>query len=411
MPRSQRLLTLGLVLTTFGVALEALSILPVAPMVAADLPGGMELYGLLFAAFFFGSAVAIVVAGPIVDRRGPAPVLVVGLGAFMAGLVVGGLAPSMELLVVGRFIQGAGAGMVNAVSFATVALAYAPADRSRVLALFSLAWLLPSVIGPLLGGIVAEALGWRWVFLGLAVLMPLCALLVVPQVLAMPRGVAGSLPVGGRVRSILPPAGQVRVAALVTLLASMAILGAVSFAPLALTDIRGLSSVEAGVTIAILSISWSAGTFLQGRFPRVPTATVARVGVGCLVAGLPVVALSAVPDVPLPLTWLGWLATGVGAGLMSQGTSLHLMAHAAAGSEGRATAAGQLASVSGNGIGTWLGGVLLGTALAAGLALEGALTVVFAGCTGAAVLGLLATFWMSRSTVVERHARVSADGG
>ena len=86
MPRSQQLLTLGLVLTTFGVALEALSILPVAPLVAADLPGGMDLYGLLFAAFFFGSAVAIVIAGSGalggIGRTWPT-----ALAAFFVGLV------------------------------------------------------------------------------------------------------------------------------------------------------------------------------------------------------------------------------------------------------------------------------------------------------------------------------------
>ena len=184
-----------------------------------------------------------------------------------------------------------------------------------------------------------------------------------------------------------------------------------TIAPLALTDIRGLSSLEAGVTIAFLSISWSGGTFVQGRFPRVPTATVARVGVVCLVIGLPIVALSAVPAVPLPLTWIGWLATGLGAGLTSQGTSLHLMAHAVAGGEGRATAAGLLASVSGNGIGTWLGGVLLTAALGAGVALEGALTVVFAACTGAAVLGLLSTLRMTRTPAAGHHARARTEGG
>ncbi len=102
MPRSRRLLTWGLVLTTFGVALEALSILPVMPTVAADLPGGVDLYGAVFAGFFLSSALAIAISGPIVDRRGPAPVLIGGLVAFTLGLIVGGLAPTMEVLVVGR---------------------------------------------------------------------------------------------------------------------------------------------------------------------------------------------------------------------------------------------------------------------------------------------------------------------
>jgi len=384
----------------------------VAPLVAADLPDGVQLYGLLFAGFFFGSAVAIVITGPIVDRRGPAPVLISGLVAFTFGLVIGGLAPTMEVLIVGRVIQGAGAGMVNAVAFATVALAYGPAERPRILALLSLAWLLPSVLGPLVGGLVAVAFGWRWVFLGLAVLMPLCALLVVPQVRALPLGPSHPAPFGrGRLRAILPPAGEVRIAATVALLASMAILGAVSFAPLALSDIRGLNSLEVGVTIALLSVSWSAGTFLQARFPRRPTSMVARAGSLCLVVGLPVVGLSAVPAVPMPVVWVGWLLSGLGAGLTFQGTNLHVLAHAAPGMEGRATAAAQLAGVVGNGIGTWFGGVLLAVGLGAGMALEGALGLVFASCIGAAVLGLVGTVRMAPTVVVSHHARAGADGG
>lgn len=392
MPRSRRLLTWGLVLTTFGVALEALSILPVMPTVAADLPGGVDLYGAVFAGFFLSSALAIAISGPIVDRRGPAPVLIGGLVAFTLGLIVGGLAPTMEVLVAGRIIQGAGAGMVNAVSFATVALAYGPSERSHVLALLSLAWLLPSFLGPVVGGLIAELFGWRWVFLGLAVLMPVCALLVVPQVRSLPRPDPGP-PVGiaGVLRKVVPPAGQVRIASLVALLTAMAILGAVSFAPLALTDIRGMSSVEAGIVLALLSIIWTAATFIQGRLPHLSAKAVARLGLVLLVVGLPLVALTALPEVPMPVTWVGWLASGLGAGFAFQAVNLHVMAFARPGEEGRATAASQFAGTFGNGIGTWLGGILLSTALAAGAALAGALGLIFAVCTGAAVVALLVT--------------------
>jgi MFS family permease len=392
-PRSRRLLTWGLVLTTFGVALEALSILPVAPMVAADLPDGVALYGLMFAGFFLGSAVAIVIAGPIVDRRGPAPVLVTGLVAFTTGLVIGGLAPTMEVLIAGRLVQGAGAGMVNAVAFATVALAYTPDQRPRVLALLSLAWLLPSFLGPLVGGLVASAFGWRWVFLGLAVLMPACALLVVPQVLGLPRAGGGPAPgLRAILRTVVPPAGQVRVAAAVVLLDSMAVLAALSFAPLALSDIRGLTSIEAGVTIALLSVCWTIATFLQGRYRHVPTPRVVRLGLGLLLVGLPLVGATAIPEVPMPLTWVGWALCGLGAGFSFQAANLHVMEAAEPGGEGRATASAQFAGTAGNGAGTWLGGIVLSAALGAGLALSGGLALVFGLCLAAAVAAIAVAF-------------------
>jgi predicted MFS family arabinose efflux permease len=320
-------------------------------------------------------------------------VLIGGLVAFTVGLIIGGLAPTMEVLVLGRVVQGFGAGMVNAVSFATVALAYAPSERSHVLALLSLAWLFPSFLGPILGGLVAEAFGWRWVFLGLAVLMPVCALLVVPQVRSLPRLEAGPpAGIGGVLRKVVPPAGQVRVAAMVALLTAMAILGAVSFAPLALTDIRGMNSVEAGIVLALLSISWTAAAFIQGRLPRFSARAVARLGLVLLVAGLPLVALTALPEVPMPVTWVGWMASGLGAGFAFQAVNLHVMAFAQPGEEGRATAAAQFAGTFGNGAGTWLGAVLLSTALAAGAALAAALGLIFAACTAAAFLALLVTF-------------------
>ncbi|MFN8622678.1 MAG: MFS transporter [Chloroflexota bacterium] len=412
MTRSRRLLTWGLVLTTFGVALEALSILPVAPQVAADLPDGVALYGLMFAGFFLGSAIAIVISGPIVDKRGPAPVLVTGLAAFTAGLVIGGLAPTMEVLILGRLIQGAGAGMVNAVSFATVALAYTPDQRPRVLALLSLAWLLPSFLGPLLGGIVAAALGWRWVFLGLAVLMPACALLVVPQVLGLPRTDGG--PTSGLRavwRTVLPPRGQVRTAAGVILLASMAVLAAVSFAPLALSDIRDLSSIEAGVTIAILSVCWTIATFVQGRYRHVPTKRAVRVGLALLLSGLPLVGATTIPSVPMPLTWIGWALCGLGAGLTFQAANLHVMAAAEPGGEGRATASAQFAGTAGNGVGTWLGGIVLSTALGAGIALSGALALVFTLCLSAAVVAVAATARLAATSPHPAHPRAPVEAG
>src|SRR6202050_1429334 len=100
-----RALTAGLVLTVTFVASEALAVVTVMPVVARDL-GGFRLYGWVFSAFMLGSVVGIVVAGREADRRGPAIPFVAGLVLFGAGLAVGGLAPSMEVLVAGRGLRG-----------------------------------------------------------------------------------------------------------------------------------------------------------------------------------------------------------------------------------------------------------------------------------------------------------------
>ena len=110
-------LTVGLVLTVTLVAFEALAVSTVMPIVADEL-GGLELYGWVFTAFFLGSLIGIVVVGGVIDRGGLGAPFAVGLGLFAIGLLVGGLAPSMEVLVAARFLQGLGAGTV-------------PADRLR----------------------------------------------------------------------------------------------------------------------------------------------------------------------------------------------------------------------------------------------------------------------------------------
>src|SRR5215472_11302123 len=114
-----RALTTGLVLTITFVASEALAVITVMPVVARDL-GGLRLYGWVFSAFMLSSVVGVVAAGREVDRRGPAVPFVAAVVLFGCGLAVAGLAPSMEVLVVGRVLQGLGAGAVPSVAYAAI---------------------------------------------------------------------------------------------------------------------------------------------------------------------------------------------------------------------------------------------------------------------------------------------------
>src|SRR5690606_7953877 len=116
---ARRRLTTALVLTVTLVAFESLAVATVMPVVADDL-GGLGLYGWVFSGFFLGSLLGIVVAGDTADRRGTRLPYATGLVLFAAGLVVGGAAPSMGVLVVGRVLQGVGAGAIPAVAYTTV---------------------------------------------------------------------------------------------------------------------------------------------------------------------------------------------------------------------------------------------------------------------------------------------------
>src|SRR5262245_64238921 len=186
-------LTAGLVLSITFVASEALAVVTVMPLVAQDL-GGLHLYGWVFSAFMLGRVVGIVVAGREADRRGPAIPFVGGLVLFGCGLAVAGLAPSMEVLVAGRVLQGLGAGAVPSVAYPPIGRSFPGPLQARMMAVLSTAWVVPGLAGPALAAEVAHVFGWRWVFLGL---LPVVA-------------VAGAIAVPALVRLGPPGAGQVR---------------------------------------------------------------------------------------------------------------------------------------------------------------------------------------------------------
>ena len=166
MTPARRGLTIGLVLTITLVAFEALAVITILPAIKDDLQG-IRLYGWVTSAFQLGVLVGIVVAGGQADRRGPAPPFVAGVLVFVTGLTIGGLAPSMLVLVLARGLQGLGAGAQFAVSIGTVAKTYPDELRPRVLALLAAAWVLPGLIGPSFGALMASTVGWRWAFFAL----------------------------------------------------------------------------------------------------------------------------------------------------------------------------------------------------------------------------------------------------
>ena len=149
-------LTAGLVLSITFVASEALAVVTVMPRRRPDL-GGLRLYGWVFSAFMLGSVVGIVAAGREADRRGPAIPFVAGLVLFGAGLAVAGLAPSMEVLVAGRVLQGVGAGAVPSVAYVVIGRSFPGPLRARMMAVLSTAWVVPGLAGPAVAAEVAHA--------------------------------------------------------------------------------------------------------------------------------------------------------------------------------------------------------------------------------------------------------------
>lgn len=184
-----RLLTVGILLTIGGAAFESLAVATILPATVEDL-GGIGLYGWAFSAFMLATLIGISIAGGEADLHGPARPFVLGVGLFVAGLLIGGAATSMPALIAGRAVQGFGAGFISSVAYVAVGRGLPPAAKPRMLALMSSAWVVPGLIGPALAGLVADHLGWRWVFLGLVPLMLLATALALPALRRIPGGSA-----------------------------------------------------------------------------------------------------------------------------------------------------------------------------------------------------------------------------
>src|ERR1700736_1316101 len=182
----RRALTAGLVLTITFIASEALAVVTIMPVVARDL-GGLRLYGWVFSGFMLGSVIGIVAAGREADRRGPAVPFVAGVVLFGTGLALAGLAPSMDVLVAGRVLQGVGAGAVRSVAYAAIGRSLPGAQRARMMAVLSTAWVAPGLAGPAVSAEVARLFGWRWVFLGLLPLVAVAGSLAVPALIRLGR--------------------------------------------------------------------------------------------------------------------------------------------------------------------------------------------------------------------------------
>lgn len=187
-PGTQRTVLFGMVAFVFLGAFEALAVATAMPTVAVALDG-LTLYTLAFAASLASSVVGMVASGRWSDRAGPTTPLWTGIGLFLAGLLVAGLATDMLVLVAGRVLQGVGTGLYIVALYVLVARVF-PADRRpKVFAAFAAAWVVPSIVGPAIAGLVVEHVGWRWVFLAVPVLAVPALVLMRPAMRAA-RGTA-----------------------------------------------------------------------------------------------------------------------------------------------------------------------------------------------------------------------------
>ncbi len=384
--RRYRALSIGVVSVVLLIAFEATAVGTAMPVAAREL-NGVPLYAFAFSGYFTTSLFGMVLSGQWSDRRGPLAPLTWGIASFAAGLLIGGTASAMWLFILGRAVQGLGGGLVIVALYVVVGRAYPERLRPAIMAAFAAAWVVPSIVGPLASGAVTEHLGWRWVFLGIPVIVVLPVALALPQIRRLASGPVGDAPGAAgpaphpgaeapasfdrrRIRlalaisfgagllqyaaqdlrrlSLLPgalgvallvpavlgllPRGTWRAArglpsvVLLRGVAAGSFIAAESFVPLMLVTQRGLSPTLAGFSLAAGGGTWALGSWVQSR-PRLEPHRERLMTVGMLLVAFAIAAAPSVliHSVPAWTLAVAWAFGCFGMGLVISSTSVLLL--------------------------------------------------------------------------------------
>lgn len=395
--------TVGMVSLIFLAAFEALAVTTIMPTVSADLDG-RAWFSAAFSATLAASVVGMVAGGLWSDRSGPRLPLLASVAVFAGGLLLAGLAPGIELFVAARFLQGLGSGAMTVALYVVVARIYAPVDHPGIFGAFAAAWVVPSMVGPSVAGLVAEAVGWRWVFLGVvalavgatAMLLPgLRGLVDVPAPsetatggrLALSIVVAGAvvgLDLAGRadgpmglvaaafsllavlvtVRPLLPPSTLVLSRGLPSVIALRGAISAVFFAteiylPYLLQEHYDLPSWLSGATLTVGALGWAGASQVQARLgARLGHLAALRIGAVLLLAGIASELVFAALQLSPWLVAAAWVLAGAGMGLMYPRISALVLAASTERDQGRNTAAMSISDAVGGATAISLAGLV-----------------------------------------------------
>jgi MFS family permease len=334
--RGYRAQTVGFVSAVLLTAFEAMAVGTAMPVAVRELHG-IAWYSLAFSAYFTTSLLGMVAAGERADAHGPRLPFLGGAACFGAGLLTAGTATSIAQFVAGRAIQGLGGGMMIVALYVVVGRVYPDRLRPRAFSLMAACWVLPSVVGPVIAGLVAQRLSWRWIFLGVAVLLtgPVMTLfgtlrrlareivpvpdaprparrtrrvwwaLLVSTAAAALEYAGYDLTFTGALAAVLGvalltpslprllPRGTLRAArGLPTVILSRGLLsgcyfGIESFVPLMLVNERRLSPTLAGLSLTGAAVSWAIASWvLSRRWWRFSRTTSVRIGAAVVTVSL-----------------------------------------------------------------------------------------------------------------------------
>ncbi len=439
-----RSLTIGIILVVMAVAFEGLAVTTVAPKIANDLHG-IELYGWIFSGYLLAQILGTMVVGQQIDKRGLAKPFTISLLLFIIGIVAGAIASNMTVLILARALQGFGSGALVTCVYTSISVSYPDRLRSRMLAVFSSAYVLPALVGPYVAGVVAQHISWRFVFWGILPFLLLAAVLTLPVFLRLtgtgnqqstgnarawlalaltigtglllsglgmlPQIVGIVLSAVGLLIMVIPllrllPKGTFRArSGLPAILASRGLFMACyvameTYLVLALTEVKGYATDMAGLIVASAALSWSAAAAIQARLDVRDQGKGRRtrvlVGVLLMLVGMSINVW--VPSINLFLALAGQIIAGFGIGLAHPTSGAIAFRYAEPGSEGEVSASLQFADAFTPGVVVGLGGAILAIFHSLGTSQEISISAVLGLQVVIILLSLVAAFRLSRGS-------------
>lgn len=394
-------------------AMEAFIGAAMLPTVVKDI-GGLDYFAWNTTLFIVASIGATVFAAVRPAHIGPRDVYIIAAGAFGLGSLICGLAPNITVLLLGRTVQGFGAGLIIATTLAMIRIVFPQHLWPRAMALNSMVWGVATLLGPAVGGIFANYDMWRWAFL---MIVPLAALLAIGAVVVLPTRAAaadqarppvpqialvigaillisiaslvtnntalaaGLLVLAGvtvillaaienRVDGRLLPEGTLTPGTtLSTLFATILLLGisvtSDIFFPLFLQRLHGLTPLWAGYLSALVALGWTISSVITAGYSgsRARTVilispfvmTLATISMAFFLAG-------ADTTLNLVLATIGLFALGCGIGMAFQHLSTGVLASGSAADNDRVSATLGMVQLFASGVGAAIGGVVVNAA-------------------------------------------------
>lgn len=321
-----RPLTPFLLTGVFLASLEMAIVHAVLPRIANELHDA-GLLPWVFAGYVGASTVATPLVGWWADRAGRRSAYALGMAALLAGSVVAALAPTMPVLLVGRVLQGIGAGAMMPVTIIILGDRYAVHERAKQFGFVSIVWGGSTLIGPLIGAWLTEQFGWRSIFW--INLLP-GAIALVGVLRGLPGATAPHGGGGWRIAGLFKHRQQV----LLNLsgpLAIAAMYGIISHAAVWVQGVQGGTTLQSGLRLLPMSLSWTlASQFAGPLLRRYGFGPVMHVANAVLAAGLLVTWL-------WPMDFAGLALTGLALGVLVTCYNLAIQEMAPADRKGTAT--------------------------------------------------------------------------